>query len=258
MARNFNSSGNLYNGNPPLTDMPISMSCLFYATNNNESQGLISILEDGGDQWYIMYLSNERIKAYSRNGGTTPIATSSPTNIQKDTWYQATAVFAASNSRSAYLNGADKVTDTNSCSPDSGQINQVSIGKQFANFTGQLAELGIWNIALTDVEIETLGKFISPLLVRPQNLVFYLPAIRDNDEDLIGGLSMTVGGTPVVSPHPRVFYIAPVDYVGKLFVPDRIQTTFNLPNSIRAQSIEYQKQITQADRKHYDTSKGKL
>ena len=37
-----------------------------------------------------------------------------------------------------------------------------------------------------------------------------------------------------------------------------IQTTDNLSNSIRAQSVDHIKQLTQADRQHYDTSKGKL
>ena len=37
-----------------------------------------------------------------------------------------------------------------------------------------------------------------------------------------------------------------------------IQTTWNLPNSIRAQKIDFPQQLTQADKKHSDTSKGKL
>lgn len=209
MSRAFVGSGEyLLNTNPPVNDSPLTLSCIFYPTAVTASRGLMVIEEGGGDQWYRMYHAGTVVRAYARAGGVTPIADST-TTFSINTWNVATAVFASDTSRSAYLNGGGKGTSGTLCSPDSAQINRIFIAGYSSGFDGRLAEMGVWNVALTDEEVAILGQFVSPLMVRPQNLVFYLPAIRDNDEDLVGGLSLTVGGTPTVSAHPRVFYAIP-------------------------------------------------
>jgi hypothetical protein len=45
-------------------------------------------------------------------------------------------------------------------------------------------------------------------MVRPASLVYYVPLIgRHSPEiDIVGGIDMTVSGTPAASAHPRVFY----------------------------------------------------
>jgi hypothetical protein len=66
-----------------------------------------------------------------------------------------------------------------------------------------LAEVGLWNVALTDGEVAALAKAMSPRMIRPQSLVLYLPLIRDVF-DYKGRVFVTTGTT--VAPHPRVYY----------------------------------------------------
>jgi hypothetical protein len=70
--------------------------------------------------------------------------------------------------------------------------------------TGQIAEVGIWNVALTDAEIASLADGMTCDKVRPQSLVFYAPLVRDL-QDVRGGLTITNNNTATVAVHPRVY-----------------------------------------------------
>ena len=73
-----------------------------------------------------------------------------------------------------------------------------------SNLNGDLAEVGIWNAALTAAEIASLAKGMTCDKVRPQSLVFYAPLIR-NLQDVRGGLTITNHNTATVANHPRVY-----------------------------------------------------
>lgn len=68
---------------------------------------------------------------------------------------------------------------------------------------GRLAELAVWNVALTADEIASLAKGFRPQRVRPQSLVFCIPLIRTNQE-IRNATSGTTTGTTVAD-HPRVY-----------------------------------------------------
>ena len=69
---------------------------------------------------------------------------------------------------------------------------------------GDIAEVGIWNIALTADEIASLAKGITCDKIRPQSLVFYAPLVR-NLQDVKGGLTITNNNGATVSNHPKVY-----------------------------------------------------
>jgi hypothetical protein len=73
-----------------------------------------------------------------------------------------------------------------------------------AFFTGDMAEIGIWNAALTAAEIASLAKGMTPDKIRPQSLVFYSPLVRDLI-DQKGGLTITNNNGATVANHPRVY-----------------------------------------------------
>ncbi len=73
-------------------------------------------------------------------------------------------------------------------------------------FPGYIAEATIWDTNLSDPEVAIIGAGYSPLLVRPANIVFYIPFVRNSFEDLVGGLTLTETGTVVVKDHPPVYY----------------------------------------------------
>lgn len=69
---------------------------------------------------------------------------------------------------------------------------------------GLIAEVGIWNAALTAAEIASLAKGMTCDKVRPQSLVFYAPLVRDLI-DQKGGLPITNNNGATVANHPRVY-----------------------------------------------------
>ena len=89
-------------------------------------------------------------------------------------------------------------------------INALNIGTDRNNNTntallsGRVADVGVWNVALTDAEVASLAKGMTCDKIRPQNLVFYAPLIRDLI-DQKGGLTITNNNAATVATHPRVY-----------------------------------------------------
>jgi len=155
-------------------------------------------------------LAGDPIRAWQRNGATVGGAITT-SGVSSGEWFHAAGVFTANDERSVLLNGASK--DTDNTSVGSFTPNITSMGKLMRSTAVDAsdiwaAECGIWNVALTDAEVVVLAAGYSPLLVRPQNLVAYWPLIRDTDDDIVGGFSMTPVNSPTVAAHPRVFYPA--------------------------------------------------
>ena len=69
---------------------------------------------------------------------------------------------------------------------------------------GYIAEVGIWNAALTAAEIASLADGMTCDKIRPQSLVFYAPLVRDL-QDTKGGLTITNNNASTVANHPRVY-----------------------------------------------------
>jgi hypothetical protein len=89
-------------------------------------------------------------------------------------------------------------------------VTQSAVGARFVpNAYGLfasalIAEVGIWNAALTADEIASLAKGVTCDKVRPQSLVFYAPLVRDL-QDVRGGLTITNNNSATVANHPRVY-----------------------------------------------------
>jgi len=120
----------------------------------------------------------------------------------------ACGVFTSNTSRTVFLNGGNSATNTNTIAPSG--VNAIDIGfRPNAGvagllFDGKLAEVGIWNTALTAAEIASLAKGMTCDKIRPQNLVFYAPLVRDI-ADQKGGLTITNNNGATVANHPRVY-----------------------------------------------------
>ena len=109
------------------------------------------------------------------------------------------------------MDGGNAVTSTTTIGAYS-TFTEMGIGAQqssaasaYENFwAGDLAEVGVWNVALTADEIASLGKGVSCDQVRPQSLVFYAPLVR-NIADIARGITLTNVNTATVAVHPRVY-----------------------------------------------------
>lgn len=124
-------------------------------------------------------------------------------------WGACAGIFASNTSRSVFLDGGGKATDTSSRSTNNSLLKELNIGalrrSSLINiYTGLLAECAVWSVALTDGEIASLAKGFSPRRIRPKSLVFYAPLIRDL-QDTKGGLALTNNNSATVANHPRVY-----------------------------------------------------
>ena len=125
------------------------------------------------------------------------------------TLFHAAGVYTSSTSRTAYANGAAGSANTTSTNVTG--LNRIVIGARFSSTNifsayhdGLIAEVGIWNAALTTAEIKSLAKGVTCDKVRPQSLRFYAPLIRDL-QDVRDGLTITNTNGATVADHPRVY-----------------------------------------------------
>jgi hypothetical protein len=173
--------------------------------------GILGLRDSVGGQneiWTQIENSTQLVRAATRTSGPTfgIAVTSAATSL--NTWQHACAVFASSTSRTAYLDGGNSGSNTTSNNPTS--LNVVAVGARATPgtyFSGKLAELAIWDVALTADEVAQLGLGYSPLLVRPGNLVAYWPLYGNNspETDIVGGVNLTWNNTPTkASDHPRI------------------------------------------------------
>jgi hypothetical protein len=128
--------------------------------------------------------------------------------VAASTWTQVAARFSRSGSTatvSAFINGVKGDDGLTTPFAQETMINaQIGSLGGDSTFGGDIAEVGIWNTALSDTEIISLSKGIACSRINPQNLRFYAPLIR-NLGDIRGGRTMTALSSPTVSNHPRIY-----------------------------------------------------
>lgn len=138
------------------------------------------------------------VQVGTASSGTIHNAASS-TSASQSTWYSCTGVWAASNSRRAYLDAGGKVVVTTSRAYSSA-IDRFSIGR-LMNSTpqdptdGHIAYVFVWNVALSDSEIVDWDNGSIP---QQSNLVAVYDLTRDWGagpvEDWVNGFDLTISG----------------------------------------------------------------
>jgi hypothetical protein len=210
MAYDFNGSNQYLTTATNPCDIPLTMSAQINPRRNNVSGIIIAITNNTNFDRHNMFLTaaGGGLGASTTKFSTNVTATStSTTAIPLNTWSHTAAVFASTSYRQGYLNGVASTANTTSLSV---ALAQMSVGARIAPalstvpFLGSIAEVGIWNAALTQPEIASLAKGITCDKVRPQSLVFYAPLVRDLI-DYKGGLTITNNNTATVANHPRVY-----------------------------------------------------
>jgi hypothetical protein len=193
MARLFNgSSDGAFASAIPVTGMPLTLS------------GWIKINNFGADDHNVLALSTaSNLTSYgivmrtagtararqSNQSGIAMAATTSTSITSTGVWVHVAGVFASAIDRAVYLNGGGKGTNTTDPGGSSTALNTTSFGARAVNNTfdqfvnGYLKDLAVWNAALTDNEVAALSNGVSPLHVRSNALVEYIPIVgRGNME----------------------------------------------------------------------------
>jgi hypothetical protein len=211
MAYSFTAASSQYltTISTPVSSGPFTISAFgTIAATALTVKTLISIESGNSNILYQLYVDgNQNLKLYcegSSGSGTNTIATTIATN----TPFHAAAVINSSSNRLLYLNGFN--TNLNIVNIGTTNVSRINIGSRYYAGSlggyqiGRIAEVGIWNAALTAAEIASLAKGMTCDKVRPQSLVFYAPLVRDLI-DQKGGLTITNNNGATVANHLRVY-----------------------------------------------------
>jgi hypothetical protein len=212
MAYDFTTANSqfLTTGSTPITSEPLTIAVWFNRKNTSAQHAIVGVDRgtQAGNGFHAIVCppTTSTINAVS-NDGTASAALSTAT-YTLNTWNHGCGVFSSSNNRSIYLNGfQDNTSITNR---NVRLLSNISIGARYAGgiigatASCLIAEVGIWNIALTAAEIASLAKGMTCDKIRPQSLVFYAPLVRDLI-DAKGGRTITNNNGATVANHPRVY-----------------------------------------------------
>ena len=192
----------------PVTTSPWTINFWFRTTNMSKYGCLFAINNSGNFNMYATVyfrgdLSGDPIQILNKTGGSQFTATST-TGCTSGIWHNACYVESSLSSRTIYLDGGSDATNTTAANYSG--LNSLNIGafNVIENFSGEIAEVGLWNTALTAPEIASLSKGMTCDKIRPQSLVFYAPLVRDLI-DQKGGLVITNNNAATVANHTRVY-----------------------------------------------------
>jgi hypothetical protein len=195
--------------NASVTGYPLTIVAWFNGKSTiglNQFLATVDTSSAVGFHGIVANRSGTTVQAVSNAGGGPSSAISTTTwNINQ--WNHAAGIFADSTSRTVYLNAAGASTNTVNVAVTG--INNTSISGRWATSFGLqadalIADVGIWNAALTQPEIASLAKGMACDKVRPQSLVFYAPLARDLI-DVRGGRTITNNNGATVVNHPRIY-----------------------------------------------------
>ena len=192
----------------PVSGPPLTLACWFNASQTTTSDYLVSVGNAANSYCALAIFgasAGDFVGAFDL-GTTGPNFAYSTSGYTANIWTHAAGVWSGLNSRTAYINGGN--SGTNSSIQSALTLNLSQIGANAITPTnrmnGLIAEVGIWNTNLIDAEIASLAKGMTCDKVRPQNLVFYAPLVRDLI-DQKGGLTITNNNGATVAQHPRVY-----------------------------------------------------
>tara|TARA_E500000331_G_scaffold209068_1_gene200468 strand:+ start:2070 stop:2855 length:786 start_codon:yes stop_codon:yes gene_type:complete len=162
-----------------------------------------------------------RIHAFKNSSGTTRFEASSHHGSEKKAqhgssianaqWYHVCGVFTSTTSRQVYVDGVAGTANTVTSEPDAADFSHLSIGASQtsgsnANFLyGKIAEVAVWNVALSTAEIDRLKNGSCALFVKEENLAGYWPiqglysasGSTYSEVDFIGGSDLSPQGATI-------------------------------------------------------------
>jgi hypothetical protein len=183
---------------------PLTINCWFYPTITGVGRlNLVSFVENTASSVHMLR-ANSDTNIVEYNTGT-PLSANSSASYTTNTWNMATAVGTSDTSRTVYLNAANSGTQTTRRTPTTPDrvcigFSRVS-GSDTPSMEGYIAEVAIWNVTLTTDELTSLYKGTKADQIRPQNLKFYMPLVRNIYDETASTTSITsvFGANPEVN-----------------------------------------------------------
>lgn len=214
MSRSFTSGFPTPNlrGSPPITAAPFTISA--WGHTNNVGTALSLTNSGSTTNFFRLFLNGSGHVTLGAAAGGAEATASRATVIPTTDWFHMAAVASSSSSRFAFLNGVKGTENTTNLTPSG--IDRLAVGcldttskSSFWTSNKWLAEIAIYNAALTDGEIAELAARQSPFLIRPDALVSYYKLLgNDADVDWWGQNNLSAhDGTPNYEQfHTRLIY----------------------------------------------------
>lgn len=185
MAYQLTRSGNKYieASSSPITGYPFTMCGWFYADTLPNWETALGFWNSGDSGDYlILYFHtdgngrNDEV-GYYYDGGlyqTTSVLSSA-------TWHHLLVSSANSTTHRIVVNGGVFTSSTNfGAFPTNTEMGIGGTGAwSDEEFDGRVAEVGVWNVALSPADEQQLALGVSPALIRSDALVSYPPLIRN-------------------------------------------------------------------------------
>ena len=206
MAYDFNGTNQFLEVGSAVVNRPCTMAAWGYLDATDGARDIVSVSSKATRSVLRLNVNSGQYRIADQ-GNVNAVANGA--TVSAGSWNHYAGVFASGSSRTPYTNGVAGTANTTSVAAITPTV--TSIGAWFEGtsspiqfFDGRIAEVGIWSAALTAAEIASLAKGMTPDKIRPQNLVFYAPLVRDlNDQK--GGLTITNNTGATVANHPRVY-----------------------------------------------------
>lgn len=231
MALSFSNSTPDYlaAGSAPATAAPLTLACWVRPTSTSLDMCPISVGSSSlATNYFIIGMRRSGIANDSNTiwalaaDASTPggQSTRTTTTFSAGDWIHVAAVFTSSTVRKVYIAGVSeaRVNQAGAVSPvvNAAAIGAIMAPTPFWGFEGDIAEAGIWNVALSDSEIAALAKWGRfARTVRPGALASSQPMRRASNEPGSTGTAFSAVGAPAqASTHPPVRLTRP-----KLWAP---------------------------------------
>jgi hypothetical protein len=195
----------LRSGTVPLTAAPLTMACWFQQTGGEAIDVAVYMGDSSSNNlelWSLGATSTGPAARYQVADGSST-TNSEPASMQQDTWTQLCGASAAANDHYARrTDSASSTTASNTTSRAPSSVDRLSVGVKDDSspdtpLNGRVGHVAIWNVALTDQDMASLGVGVSPLRMKRDNLVFYAPCngVHSPETDIVGGRHLTINGT---------------------------------------------------------------
>jgi hypothetical protein len=214
MARRFNSAESEYLLSAATTPPPVPMTLAMWFNIRAAGDGAIACVTSTANTRVMLNCATAVVNAQTvATGGGTGTASTTAT-YSFGVWNHAVGVIAATNSRSAYLNGGNKVTNTTNITL--GTVTRYLVGARYSSSVlgaysnGLIADFAVWNVALTDEEVALVyyngARGIDARSVRSDALAFHAPLTGrfPIEQDMVNGDNLAVNG-PIYADHPIQF-----------------------------------------------------
>lgn len=193
--------------NTIVTSAPLTISA-WIKTNVYRTCMIVELSDGSNSNRHTLVQEASSYLAYSSSTSPGSADLGSIINTQPaGNWQHVCAVFASATSRTPYLNGVAGTTNTTPVTPVN--INTIVIGSRTDSaftFDGTIAEVAVYNKALSQAEINALYGGQAAYNVAHQNLKIYAPLIREFHE-IASGITLTptfTGRLPTT--HHRIYY----------------------------------------------------